>query len=61
MIAANTGSIDGISEKSGHALTNLEGITENFKEILSRASTVQDLGRESDSVFKDLDSSIRAI
>lgn len=61
MIGANTGSIDGISEKSGHALASLEGITDNFKDILARSETVQSLGRESDSVFKDLDSSIRAI
>lgn len=61
MIAANTMSIEGISEKSEHALTNLEGITENFNDILARSATVQNLGRESDSVFKDLDNSIRAI
>ena len=61
MIAANTDSIDGISEKSAHALASLEGITDNFKDILARSATVQNLGRESDSVFKELDSSIRAI
>lgn len=61
MIANTTRSIDGIRDKSARTLTGIEGITDNFTDILARAGAVQELGRKSDGVFKELDGSIRAI
>ncbi|HNQ97695.1 MAG TPA: methyl-accepting chemotaxis protein, partial [Treponemataceae bacterium] len=61
MIANNTTSIDGIRDKSARTLQGIEEITSNFTEILSRSATVQELGRQSDGVFKELDLSIRSM
>ena len=61
MIVNNTTSINSISEKSLRTLSGLENITLNYNDIASRSKSVNDLGMQSDAVFKALDESIRAI
>ncbi len=61
MIDTNTASINSISEKSLRTLAGLESITLNYNDISSRSKSVNDLGMQSDAVFKALDESIRAI
>ncbi len=61
MIEHNTASIKNINEKSLRTLSSLESITQNYNSITVHTNGVRDLGKQSDSVFKALDESIRAI